>query len=457
MQEFRTRPPQTHDGLVFVLGAGVDRVLGLPLVNTLFHDLSEFARGPGKTINKAIRSHAKPLPLDLENYSGDQAENLGQRLLGTHPHLLPAILKALDKHRDAANPRIKTIKILMNKLSVIANENELNETMMSELFKLAGQADSGATDTLLDPNHVAFRPKARDAIKAVFTQMLDEIPDLTPEERKAFSEVIALLSNFEELMADLFTGYFTKHVPNQKKYFYLAWLLWAYIRHKEAGARSKRDLSFYKTLSDYEIKGANIITFNYTDFFDNLTRPTSGYFHGSCNGFIRFRTREYVTTDIQANNATTLPLMATFIEGLQVDWKQTPPEVSLPALVPPLAMKPIICTEYLDRWYQCGQIVRNAKTLFIIGYSFGTADEHFNDLIRKGNKEARLVVVAPDIESVATRVCQTLNHNEGALREARINGLECKTDARFTFVRAKAEQIDSDRLSAILGAKEIGA
>ena len=103
--------------VVFVLGAGVDRVLGLPLLNTLFRDLGDFARGSGKAINKAIRSHAKPLPLDLETYGGDQAENLGQRLLGSHPHLLPKIITALDKHRDSANPRVKTIKSLMKKLA----------------------------------------------------------------------------------------------------------------------------------------------------------------------------------------------------------------------------------------------------------------------------------------------------------------------------------------------------
>lgn len=108
--------------MIFVLGAGVDRVLGLPLLNTLFKDLSDFTRGPGKAINKAIRNHAKPLPLDLQTYGGDQAENLGQKLLGSHPHLLPKILTVLDKHRDAGNARVNTVKTLMKKLSVIASE-----------------------------------------------------------------------------------------------------------------------------------------------------------------------------------------------------------------------------------------------------------------------------------------------------------------------------------------------
>jgi hypothetical protein len=286
----------------------------------------------------------------------------------------------------------------------------------------------------------------------LFTQVLYEIPDLTPEEKKAFGEVIALLSNFEELMADLFTGYFTKHIHDQKKYFYLAWLLWAYIRHKEEGSRTKRDLSFYKTLSDCGVKGNNIITFNYTDFFDDLTRPHNGYFHGSSKGFIRFRTGEYVTNDVQARSATTLPLMAAFIESLPVDFKKS--EVFLPAIVPPLAMKPIICTEYLDRWYHCGQTIRKANTIFIIGYSFGVADEHFNDLVRKGNKEARIIVVDPDIDSVMTRVCKTLDYKQAGLRPNEIQGLECRTDTRLTFVKAKAEQIHVARLNAIIDRQE---
>ncbi len=450
MRESSRPVSKASEDVIFVLGAGVDRVLGLPLVSTLFRDLSDFASGSGASINKAIRNHAKHLPLDLQTYAGDQAENLGQKLLGSDPQLLAQILKALDKHRDASNARIKAIKTLMHKLDAIANENELNEATMAELSKLAGAVDSGVTDTLLDPNHVTFRPKARDAIKAVFTQVLDEIPDLTAEEKKAFTAVIALLSNFEELLAELFTGYFTNHIPDQRKYFYLAWLLWAYIRHKEESARSNRHLSFYKTLSDSGVNGTNIITFNYTDFFDDKTRPTNGYFHGDSKAFIRFRTREYVNNNVQARNANTLPLMAAFIDGLHVDWKKDPPEVSLPAIVPPIAMKPIICSEYLDRWYQCGQTIKKAKIIFIIGYSFNVADEHFNDLIRKGNREARLIVVDPDIEVVATRVCRTLNHDERGLRPVTIQEMDCHVDGRLMFVKAKAEQITCARLDALL-------
>jgi len=45
----------------------------------------------------------------------------------------------------------------------------------------------------------------RQAIKTLLSQVSGEIPDLTQEEREAFAEVIAILSNFEELLATLFT------------------------------------------------------------------------------------------------------------------------------------------------------------------------------------------------------------------------------------------------------------
>jgi hypothetical protein len=449
MPEILKSATKASSDVVFVLGAGVDRALGLPLLNTLFRDLSDFVRGSGKDINEAIRSHVKHMRFDLETYSGDQAENLGQKLLGSHPHLLPLILTALGKHPDAGNANVAAIKALMTKLAAIANENELDEDLVTQLSKLAGEANTGGDDTLLDTDHISFRPRVRQAIKALLTQVSAEIPDLTREEQEAFAEVIAILSNFEELLGNLFIGYFTKHIPNQKKYFYLAWLFWAYIRHKEDSGRVNRDKSFYKTLSEVG-PGGGIITFNYTDFFYGDEGPKNGYFHGDCKAFIRFHTREYVANNVQIRDATTLVRMLDFINSLHVDWAKDPPEVSLPAFVPPLAMKPVICTEYLERWYECGQQIKKAKTIVIVGYSFSVADEHFNDLIRKGNREARLIVVDPNLDAVVNRVCQTLGHDKAGLKPVKVEGLECKADGRLTVVKAKAEELSSVRLMALL-------
>jgi hypothetical protein len=407
------KPVKTKVGndVVFVLGAGVDRVLHLPLLNTLFRDLNAFVSGPGADINKAIRGQVKGMRFNLQTYGGDEAENLGQKLLGSHQHLLPRILTALDKHPDAENVNVAAIRVLLTKLSAIADQNELDPAIVTQLSRLAGEERPDGGDTLIDTKHVTFRPTVRQAIRTLFSQVSGEIPDLTLDEREAFSEVIAILSNFEELLATLFTGYFTKNVSDQKKYFYLAWLLWAYIRHREDAGRRDRDKSFYKTLAEVG-PGGGIITFNYTDFFYGSERPRNGYFHGDCKSLIHFHTREYVSNNIQLQDANTLDRMRDFITGLRTDWTTDPPEVSLPGIVPPIAMKPIICTEYLERWYECGQTIKMAKRIVVVGYSFGITDEHFNDLVRKGNPAAKLIVVDPGLDAVVNRVCQLAQQDE---------------------------------------------
>jgi hypothetical protein len=89
MPEARQPIGKASSDVVFVLGAGVDKVLGLPLLNTLFKDLNDFVRGSGRAIHDAIRSHVKHMRFDLETYSGDQAESLGQKLLGSNPPVEP--------------------------------------------------------------------------------------------------------------------------------------------------------------------------------------------------------------------------------------------------------------------------------------------------------------------------------------------------------------------------------
>ncbi len=86
----------------------------------------------------------------------------------------------------------------------------------------------------------------------------------------------------------------------------------------------------------------------------------------------------------------------------------------------------------------------------ILGYSFSVADEHFNDLIRKGNREAKLIVVDPNLEGTTSRVCQTVGQDRATLRPAEIEGMECKVGGRLCFVRAKAEDLNSTRLAALL-------
>ena len=444
------RSARISDDTLFVLGAGVDVALGLPIMNDLWNRLNQFAQGEGKPVHEAIRSHVKNLRFKLDSYAGEQAEQLGERLSSTHTHLLPTLKSALDKHPDPSNEGVQALRTVIDRLEQIEKANQLPEDTVRGLSKLAGESTTDATgETLLSTRGWSFSPIPRQAMRRVFTALPGEITSLTDDEKEAIREVVAIVSNFEETLGDFFSGFFTRNLSNQKKYFYLSWLLWAYIRHKAQGGMAKRDGSFYQTLSQVG-PGAGVITFNYTDFFCDVTRPTHGYFHGDCRAYIRFDTREYLAGDETVRDAITVEKMAAFIEGLDIRWETDLPRAYLPAIVPPLSVKPVVCTEYLERWFRCGEMMRQAGRIVIIGYSFNVADEHFNDLIRKGNGSARLVVINPEIERVAQHVCRVVGADVNSLNSITAQGFECMRGGRLVFVRAKAEDVDEGKLLALL-------
>lgn len=436
--------------VVFVLGAGVDRSLDLPLMNTMFRDLNEFAKVEGNSIDKALRRHTKSMKFDLGTYAADQGEALGKKLLGARNDLLPAIQSALAKHSDPQNRKVLLLQALITKITNISEQNVLDEDILGQLAELTGEEPTAGNDTLFETNNIIFRPATRQAMRRILTTLPEDIPNLTIDEKAAFWSLTMILSNFEEMMGELFSGFFTKNRVLQKKYFYLSWLLWAYIQIKAEAGKANRDTSFYKTLDEVGA-GGGIITFNYTNFFDDATRPTDGYFHGDCKAYIRFDTREYIDGDDVFHAATDVQKIAEFIKNLQIDWDQRVPKTYLSGLVPPLSVKPIVCTEYLDRWYNCGQIIKSVRKLVIIGYSFNVADEHFNDLIRKYNTGAELIVINPEIDPVIDDVCRVTNFDKSNLSAMTKHGLNCSQGGRLTFLSAKAQDLDATLLLQIIG------
>ena len=48
------------------------------------------------------------------------------------------------------------------------------------------------------------------------------------------------------------------------------------------------------------------------------------------------------------------------------------------------------------------------------------------------------------------RVCQTVDQEKATVRSATLRGLQCQIGGRLTFVKAKAEEINSARLMTLL-------
>lgn len=434
--------------VLFVLGAGVDVALGLPVMNNLLAELARFSESDGKKVDVAIRSHVKHMHFGIARYAGEQGEQLGERLMSSHAHLLPKLKSALTKHPDHDSGKVKAMLTVLENIQALNHANQLDSDTVKELSEIAGEKGTQGGDTLFSTRGWNFTPSPRQAMRKMFQGVLDEVSILDVEERRALEEVVSIAYNFEEMLGEFFSGFFTNNQPAKKKYFYLSWLLWAYIRHKAQAGKRLRDRSFYRTLSEVGVD-AEVITFNYTNFFCDATCPKDGYFHGDCDSYIRFDSRQYIACDDAIRRATTVEGMAEFIGGLDVDWKEE--KVFIPAIVPPVTPKPVICTEYLERWYGAAVEIQKARRIVAVGYSFNdTADGHFNDLIRKGFNGKRLFVMNPGIEPVVEQVCRILGYDKRCLSAVSANGFDCQRGGQLMFVNAKAEDISPEILLRLL-------
>ena len=74
-------------------------------------------------------------------------------------------------------------------------------------------------------------PVVRQAFRKTF-QGLMEAEELTEDERETLTEMALAMMNVEELLGELFSGFYTRQKTHQKQYLYVAWLCWAYLRLK---------------------------------------------------------------------------------------------------------------------------------------------------------------------------------------------------------------------------------
>jgi len=75
----------------------------------------------------------------------------------------------------------------------------------------------------------------------------------------------------------------------------------------------------------------------------------------------------------------------------------------IPAIIPPLKLKPVLSNKYIDIWHKASEWIRNASKIIIVGYSFAYADEHFNDILRS-NQGKEVYVINPSAEQLMERL-----------------------------------------------------
>ena len=440
---------------VHILGAGVDKPLGMPLADELMREVANFAEGSGKPIADAIRSKLPRLRFSFSKYTGEQGENFAARVLAEDTQTLnaaKAILgRYLNDHQEEDTSHVEAVHKVVVALEEIRDKNQIDDQTLKPLAEISGEKfHASGGDFIVDPNRITVTPIVRQAFRTTFQGLMRE-ERISQEERETLTRMATAVMNVEELLGVLFSGFYTNRLVDQKQYLFVAWLFWAYLRLKMEESIGAGDKGFYSYL-DQLGDGHEFITLNYTaSFFPPSIQPRVRFFHGDCLSYIRLETRDLIGDNQQALQANSAETIASFIESLDIDLAKH--KVFLPGIVPPLSVKPVICREHLETWYHCGDLIDNAEAILITGYSFNLADEHFNDLLRKrrGSTDTRIIIINPDLDGTVDRVCKILSQNPSHLNQMMIADFECRRAANLTFVRARTEQLSSGALRELMG------
>ena len=444
-----------NDGpVVHILGAGVDKPLGMPLADELMGDVANFAEGTGKPIADVLRSRLSRLRFSFNKHTGEQGETFAARVLVEDTQTLDTakgiLARYLKDHQNEDTSHVEAVHKVIVTLEEIRDKNQIDDQTLKPLAEISGeQYQESGGDFIVDPRGVNLTPLVRQAFRKTFQGLMQE-DSVSQEEREALTRMATAIMNVEELLGELFSGFYTKRAADQKQYLFVAWLFWAYLRLKMDESLNNDKKGFYAYL---DTLGDNhqFITLNYTArFFPQTIRPRVHFFHGDCLSYIRLETRDLIKENQQSQQANSPESIATFLSSLGIDLGNQ--KIFLPGIVPPLSVKPVICREHLETWYQCGKLIDEAANIVVTGYSFNLADEHFNDLLRKrrGSVDTKIVVINPDLDGTTRNVCKILSQDIGHLNEMTLADFECRRSGNLTFVKAKTEQLSPDVIQQLL-------
>ena len=435
---------------VYILGAGVDCALGLPLADGLLRELAAFVNGEGRGISSTLKAKlggGRRVRFSFDKYVANQGESFAERIL-TDSSIASAVESALAKANGSSSGGAAAVQTIIEKLGQIRAANELDEPTAAAVAELAGESAEMADPTMLRMRGVALNPSPRSAIVKIF-RTVRESPDLSDPERQALGDMVAAMTNFEDLLTELFSGFYSRKNTEIRNYLYVSWILWSYMRWKSLSVdrNTSESPNFYGRITPF-LDRESVITFNYTSFFD-LPPDRTVRFHGDCLSYIRHDRGELIENDEAVTDAEDVDALEEFIGSLDMDVDRD--RIFLPAIVPPSAMKPVINREFISRWAQAEEMMAEADLLVAVGYAFHRIDSHFNDLFRQAGSGKRLVVVNPDLDGARTAVCGLFGIDPSTLTSVRRAGVDVHQSGQLRLVPTRGEEVTEELVAWIRG------
>lgn len=381
------------DKNLLILGAGVDRTSGIdfPLANTLLADVTRYLDGPGKAVDEALREMLPGLRFSFNSMIARAVDKIATR----EPHEQKAMVLRVQEAIAHLPPEQASVRKhgeliirLFNKLATIAEHSQLDdetEALIREVFPKDAD-DLIDSDSILDIHKLSLS----DTFKTVLKRTLKM--GLSAERHEVAAALGADMLNIETLLIEKFLGFYNDKPADIKNYLYIAWSLWAYLVAKQnevLTAHGTKSLPFYGAVP----KGVRAITLNYTAFLQqHLGDTQTVYFHGGLADYVRMDTRDLLPIEniLACDPAQFIrEMVATNVDVSHEDFRQQ--RHVIPALVPPLRLKPILSHRYIELWSKASDWVKAAQRIVVVGYSFNNAGTGCAGAVQTKAKEDRLI------------------------------------------------------------------
>lgn len=426
---------------VLVIGAGVDKTAGInmPLANQLVPEIARFSENEGKEIDKLIKSLLPNLRFSFNRFIKEAIDSLTKVDENYVKNLKERLKNEIAKVDDEKNKKLGTLLIkLFDKLIQIQEGGKLDDETFDLIKEVFGEKTQKEMEdeSIIEFDKISFS----DSFKTVMKKVLKQSLSLDNQENPIYNIVSSKLLDIETLLVETFLGFYNEKLSDIKKYLYISWMLWAYLKTKENEvlSNSKGSIPFYSSIP----KEWKVISFNYTSFLTKvLDKENHIYFHGALNQYLRMDLRDLIPIE-----ESSVENIKYFLEKvIQPNINLEEQKYVIPGIIPPLRLKPVLSNRFIETWYNASEWIRRSKNIIVIGYSFNYADEHFNDIIRN-NREKNIYIINPSADKLKYELSKIIGFREGDYTEMEIQGKTSYKCGKIRLLKAKADEIKLSEL-----------
>lgn len=436
------------DDTVLVIGAGVDKVLGLPLMNELIPRISEFTKNEGSHLDTVLRSRLPRMSFKFEKFIDQSIEVLAQEFNKEIEKIIISIQQEITEHEQQvekgesgtlSSEDLKTGKViitLLEKIKIIKETSRIDNETEELIKEILGV--SLEQFTIIDEKHFDFSSSFKDVLKAILRKSLEK------PEHVIYKHIQKKLLDIEELLVKHFVGFYTGNEARMKDYIYISWMLWAFLKNEESKVLSQEGCSkinFYSSIPE----DWKVVSFNYTIFTEYFSNNSPLYFHGNLTSYIDIQNKtkiqiqkgeEYDNLDINK--------FADSILANCIDFSGKDSRAIIPFIVPPLKLKPVLAKEFVNIWHDTDKFMAEASNIVIVGYSFNSNDDYFNALL-KTSKNKKIFIIDKNISDIKKRLKNLLNFPD-KMSPGIIQNKHTEKFDEITFINCDANEIKLETL-----------